>query len=39
VPIMACDARSRDSTKMLLIALVEYVLTLRGAAPAGAPAS
>ncbi|MDQ1655307.1 MAG: uncharacterized protein QOD41_390 [Cryptosporangiaceae bacterium] len=39
VPIMACDARSRDSTKMLLIALVEYVLTLRGAAQAGAPAS
>jgi signal recognition particle receptor subunit beta len=38
VPIMPCDARSRESTKMLLIALVEYVLTLRGAAPAGAPA-
>jgi signal recognition particle receptor subunit beta len=38
VPIMPCDARSRDSTKMLLIALVEYVLTLRGTAPAGAPA-
>jgi signal recognition particle receptor subunit beta len=39
VPIMPCDARSRDSTKMLLIALVEYVLTLRGAAAAGAGAS
>ena len=38
IPIMPCDARSRDSTKMLLIALVEYVLTLRGAAAAGAPA-
>jgi signal recognition particle receptor subunit beta len=36
VPIMPCDARSRDSTKMLLISLVEYVLTLRGAAPASA---
>ena len=38
IPIMPCDARSRESTKMLLIALVEYVLTLRGAAAAGAPA-
>jgi hypothetical protein len=36
VPIVACDARHRDSTKSLLIALVEYVLRLRGAAPAGA---
>jgi hypothetical protein len=39
VPIMPCDARTRDSTKTLLIALVEYVLTLRGAAPAGAGAN
>jgi len=39
VPIMPCDARTRDSTKVLLIALVEYVLTLRGAAPAGAGAN
>ena len=38
VPIVTCDARSRDSTKSLLIALVEYVLILRGAAPAGAHA-
>jgi uncharacterized protein len=34
VPIMPCDARSRESTKHLLIALVEYVLTLRGVTPA-----
>ena len=39
VPIMPCDARTRDSTKILLISLVEYVLTLRGAAPAGAGAN
>jgi signal recognition particle receptor subunit beta len=39
VPIMPCDARTRESTKTLLISLVEYVLTLRGAAPAGAGAS
>jgi hypothetical protein len=39
VPIMPCDARSRESTKQLLIALVEYVLTLRGATPANAGAS
>jgi len=35
VPIINCDARGRDSTKSLLISLVEYVLRLRGAAPAG----
>lgn len=29
VPILACDARSRESTKQVLIALVEYVLSLR----------
>ncbi len=34
VPIVSCDARGRDSTKTLLIALVEYVLRIRGAAPA-----
>lgn len=39
VPIMPCDARTRESTKNLLISLVEYVLTLRGAAPAGASAN
>jgi signal recognition particle receptor subunit beta len=36
VPIVTCDARSRESTKSVLIALVEYVLMLRGAAPASA---
>jgi uncharacterized protein len=35
VPIVTCDARGRESTKSLLISLVEYVLRLRGAAPAG----
>jgi uncharacterized protein len=39
VPILPCDARSRESTKTLLIALVEYVLMLRGVAPTPAPAS
>jgi signal recognition particle receptor subunit beta len=39
VPIMPCDARTRESTKNLLISLVEYVLRLRGAAPAGAGAN
>jgi signal recognition particle receptor subunit beta len=39
VPIAPCDARSRESTKHLLISLVEYVLTLRGATPAGASAN
>ncbi|HEV2087431.1 MAG TPA: ATP/GTP-binding protein [Cryptosporangiaceae bacterium] len=34
VPIITCDARGRASTKTLLIALVEYVLQIRGAAPA-----
>jgi signal recognition particle receptor subunit beta len=33
VPIVTCDARGRESTKALLISLVEYVLRLRGAAP------
>jgi hypothetical protein len=27
--VVACDARSRDSTKQVLISLVEYVLTMR----------
>lgn len=35
VPILPCDARSRDSTKAILIALVEYVLRMRGVMPAG----
>lgn len=35
VPIVACDARDRKSTKSLLISLVEHVLRMRGAAPAG----
>ena len=39
VPIMPCDARTRESTKNVLISLVEYVLRLRGAAPAGAGAN
>jgi len=39
VPIMPCDARTRESTKNLLISLVEYVLRLRGAAPAGSGAN
>lgn len=37
VPIVSCDARDRESTKQVLISLVEYVLTmrrLRTAAPA-----
>jgi uncharacterized protein len=29
VPVLSCDARSRESTKQILIALVEHVLTLR----------
>lgn len=29
VPVIACDARSRESTKQVLITLVEYVLTMR----------
>jgi signal recognition particle receptor subunit beta len=33
VPILTCDARRRDSTKQLLIALVEYVLQSRGTVP------
>ncbi|WP_035858599.1 ATP/GTP-binding protein [Cryptosporangium arvum] len=36
VPILTCDARRRDSTKQLLIALVEYVLRARGTAPLAA---
>jgi len=37
VPVVACDARSRDSTKNVLISLVEYVLTMRRTRT-GAPA-
>jgi signal recognition particle receptor subunit beta len=29
VPVVPCDARSRDSTKQVLISLVEYVLSMR----------
>ncbi len=29
VPVVPCDARSRESTKQVLITLVEYVLTMR----------
>jgi signal recognition particle receptor subunit beta len=29
VPVLSCDARSRESTKNVLIALVEHVLSLR----------
>jgi signal recognition particle receptor subunit beta len=29
VPVLSCDARSRESTKNILIALVEHVLSLR----------
>jgi signal recognition particle receptor subunit beta len=29
IPIVACDARNRDSTKQVLISLVEYVLAMR----------
>lgn len=29
VPVLSCDARTRESTKQVLIALVEHVLTLR----------
>jgi signal recognition particle receptor subunit beta len=31
VPVISCDARSRESTKQVLITLVEYVLTSRKA--------
>jgi uncharacterized protein len=37
VPVVACDARTRDSTKNVLISLVEYVLTMRRTRT-GAPA-
>ncbi|MGH3663844.1 MAG: GTP-binding protein [Micromonosporaceae bacterium] len=38
-PVIACDARSRESTKQVLISLVEYVLSMRRAHPVteGAP--
>ena len=29
VPVVSCDARNRESTKHVLISLVEYVLTMR----------
>ena len=29
VPVLSCDARTRESTKQVLISLVEYVLTMR----------
>ena len=31
VPVVSCDARNRESTKNVLISLVEYVLTMRRA--------
>ncbi len=34
VPVVPCDARSRESTKQVLITLVEYVLTMRRGRPA-----
>jgi signal recognition particle receptor subunit beta len=34
VPIVACDARQRESTKQTLISLVEHVLRLRTTVPA-----
>ena len=37
IPVVSCDARSRESTKQVLISLVEYVLTMRRQR-AGAPA-
>jgi hypothetical protein len=37
IPVLSCDARSRESTKNILIALVEHVLSLRRR-PAAAPA-
>ena len=36
VPVMLCDARSRESGKEVLIALMEYVIRLRRGEPAGA---
>ena len=29
IPVVSCDARNRESTKNVLISLVEYVLTMR----------
>jgi signal recognition particle receptor subunit beta len=29
IPVVSCDARSRESTKNVLISLVEYVLSMR----------
>jgi signal recognition particle receptor subunit beta len=37
IPVVPCDARSRESTKQVLISLVEYVLSMRRLR-AGAPA-
>ena len=37
VPVVSCDARNRESTKNVLISLVEYVLSMRRSR-AGAPA-
>jgi len=39
VPVLTCDARSRESTKAVLIALVEYVLSLRSVTRATAGAT
>jgi signal recognition particle receptor subunit beta len=32
-PVVSCDARSRESTKHVLITLVEYVLSMRRSRP------
>ncbi len=32
-PVISCDARSRESTKQVLISLVEYVLSMRRSRP------
>ncbi|GIF94880.1 hypothetical protein Cch02nite_83240 [Catellatospora chokoriensis] len=37
VPVVSCDARNRESTKQVLISLVEYVLSMRRTRT-GAPA-
>jgi len=38
VPMVSCDARERESTKQVLISLVEYVLTMRRQQVVTAPA-
>jgi hypothetical protein len=38
IPMVSCDARERESTKQVLISLVEYVLTMRRQQVVTAPA-